>query len=1099
MCCAAGVRVVSRLELDLGRFAVKDSHCNRGYAYMGAQELVQTSFSGLGANAVIGAFCSSASMAASDFLKHYKTPLLSPASTSMELSDSDAYPYFARLPPTDEWQTLAMADLVEHLLGVERVATVNSDDAYGAAAVHAFNTAARTRGLKVLASTSFANFNQDFSSNVDVLRRSGALVVVLICTYAEDASRFIQAMQAAGGDNMTYVGSEAVTPAVRDMVISSPEQASRLRGFVGMGLSSGTGGVRAAFQSRLSAFQSTVSGDGWCSSATDDDGGLLWSTADGGCPWAGGNASLDFYAMYAYDAVYTMAHAINQTLAAAPDASIDGAELMSELLKVTFMGASGLVGFDEHGDRDVGISYTVHNADGTGSLALLGRWQQGNAWSDRLSGATASANAPATYVSADGSNRAPARVSSGLFLLLGVLCADAASSNREHREECDHVHHTVDRINDKADGWYDELLPNHTIITATQSVGCGIEGRARDGWLALETSLPGFTAVIGPACSGDVADVAGSSWRGTRNNSAVVVSPQSTAPRLGDDTLYPNLARTSSTDTRAGDALIKLCRKLEWDRVAILHDDSVWAAGAAAAFQEGFADVGGRVLDGGVVNFTLAEFHAGTVHARDLLRRLEEASPSVIVVVTFPHVQRAVYAWAYDHNILYGRGYGWVSFWMAEDTYKNDDGAYNGSAARGAEGLIGMIGMQRARVDVDDDDVWQRMVELWQGASSSNCQGLAYCDSDGDPATWTGYSPAAADAVLLYAHAMDALLRRAAPQSETDPDALYAEMLQLPPFDGLAGPVVLGADGDRLGSLSIVNLQFSTLVPTVVQVGSYDSLTENLIITEDLVFSGGASQVPVTTPPPTVTEDQTWDVIVVVTAAIIALGAACVSIWIVKKRKKRVAASAEAEAKAQAEAEVAANECSFWFVSAEKLRDGIEKTLPAYQELLRKEGFLRQHLITREDSFKGRYSKEYLAVSHRWFAAAAPDADGVQLQTVREHLRSNPTIEWVWYGALGSACLTALARSEPFFDSFSADYWCMPQGERTPAEKVNFQHMLSNINLLYLGCHVLVLLDLSYLSRFWVCSAESKTSNSSPPLCKLFSPCAHTSRWADAV
>ena len=44
----------------------------------------------------------------------------------------------------------------------------------------------------------------------------------------------------------------------------------------------------------------------------------------------------------------------------------------------------------------------------------------------------------------------------------------------------------------------------------------------------------------------------------------------------------------------------------------------------------------------------------------------------------------------------------------------------------------------------------------------------------------------------------------------------------------------------------------------------------------------------------------------------------------------------------------------------------------------------------------------------------------------------------------------------------------MPQGKRTPAEKVAFKHMLSNINLLYLGCHVLVLLDLSYMSRFWV-------------------------------
>ena len=144
----------------------------------------------------------------------------------------------------------------------------------------------------------------------------------------------------------------------------------------------------------------------------------------------------------------------------------------------------------------------------------------------------------------------------------------------------------------------------------------------------------------------------------------------------------------------------------------------------------------------------------------------------------------------------------------------------------------------------------------------------------------------------------------------------------------------------------------------------------------------------------------------------------------------KVEAEAKAKEKAEAEAapvrqrcvcEAAANKCSFWFVSAEKLRDGIEKTLPAYQDKktlpayqeLQKEGFLCQQLITREDSFKGRYSKEYLAVSHRWFAPAAPDADGVQLQKVREHLRNNPTIKWVWYGALGSACLTALARSEP--------------------------------------------------------------------------------------
>ena len=49
------------------------------------------------------------------------------------------------------------------------------------------------------------------------------------------------------------------------------------------------------------------------------------------------------------------------------------------------------------------------------------------------------------------------------------------------------------------------------------------------------------------------------------------------------------------------------------------------------------------------------------------------------------------------------------------------------------------------------------------------------------------------------------------------------------------------------------------------------------------------------------------------------------------------------------------------------------------------------------------------------------------------------------------------------------DYSSMPQGERNEQKKQDFLRMLRQVNLLYLGCHVLVLLDLSYLSRFWVC------------------------------
>ena len=42
----------------------------------------------------------------------------------------------------------------------------------------------------------------------------------------------------------------------------------------------------------------------------------------------------------------------------------------------------------------------------------------------------------------------------------------------------------------------------------------------------------------------------------------------------------------------------------------------------------------------------------------------------------------------------------------------------------------------------------------------------------------------------------------------------------------------------------------------------------------------------------------------------------------------------------------------------------------------------------------------------------------------------------------------------------------MPQGKRTRADKLAFRWMLQNVNLLYLGCSVLLLVDISYLSRF---------------------------------
>ena len=105
---------------------------------------------------------------------------------------------------------------------------------------------------------------------------------------------------------------------------------------------------------------------------------------------------------------------------------------------------------------------------------------------------------------------------------------------------------------------------------------------------------------------------------------------------------------------------------------------------------------------------------------------------------------------------------------------------------------------------------------------------------------------------------------------------------------------------------------------------------------------------------------------------------------------------------------------------------------------------LKRHLAYGRHAYRG----EILAVSHRWEQPDAPDASGAQLRAIREHLQSPAGLEvsFAWY-ALSTAvnrCCSRTPRSEQVGFVWY-DYWCMPQGERTPTEKVDFKRMLQNV------------------------------------------------------
>merc|ERR1712232_211954 len=91
-----------------------------------------------------------------------------------------------------------------------------------------------------------------------------------------------------------------------------------------------------------------------------------------------------------------------------------------------------------------------------------------------------------------------------------------------------------------------------------------------------------------------------------------------------------------------------------------------------------------------------------------------------------------------------------------------------------------------------------------------------------------------------------------------------------------------------------------------------------------------------------------------------------------------------------------------------------------------------------------------MGVSHRWMQPDDPDPDGVQLKALQEFLLEPAGLQMtrVWI-----------------------DAQCMPQdvpkSTRSAEDTADFKIMLKMINMLFFGATVLIVLDLSYVSRFW--------------------------------
>lgn len=154
---------------------------------------------------------------------------------------------------------------------------------------------------------------------------------------------------------------------------------------------------------------------------------------------------------------------------------------------------------------------------------------------------------------------------------IGLVCTAMAGPSRS---SCDHIRHTVDAINDHADGFLDRVLTHTKLelnpVSATVVSDCS--GNASQAYAALAAELPRMVAVLGFECAEDVEVVSRDQNRQTYVSSpdAIVMTAVASSSFLSDDRKYPNVARTVTSNDQKALSVVALMKTYGWSRVVCL-------------------------------------------------------------------------------------------------------------------------------------------------------------------------------------------------------------------------------------------------------------------------------------------------------------------------------------------------------------------------------------------------------------------------------------------------------------------------------------------------------------------------------------------------
>jgi len=283
-----------------------DTACDPKQAVSGANKLVNEGVVG-----VIGAYCSSSTIPASEVLAEDDITMLTPASTHQDVTDR-GLPYMYRLCGRDDAQAPTAAKFIKEVLRAKTIYLVDDKTTYSQGLADGVEQAAAALGIKVLGHDHVNQGDKDFSA---------------ILTKAKDLNADVFGMYLQNWSPGSLMMIQAKRLGLKSAIISGDSMFHPK--FVDIG--------KEATEGMYDSYAYIIPTTPEYKKFADR--------------YAAKNLQIGAYGIYAYDAATVLLNAIKQS------GSTDAAKIKKEIMAMDFQGASKRIKFEKNGDS--GSAYVI--------------------------------------------------------------------------------------------------------------------------------------------------------------------------------------------------------------------------------------------------------------------------------------------------------------------------------------------------------------------------------------------------------------------------------------------------------------------------------------------------------------------------------------------------------------------------------------------------------------------------------------------------------------------------------------------------------------------------------------------------------------------